>query len=117
MLALLLAEGHPIKLREAVKAFECAGFASEAAQARARLSEVASAVLAACMAERDYNRLTEAILAAEAEGISCADARTQLEALLVNGFTSLSLDPSSLPVLFVLWIYSDASFMIRLHQR
>ncbi len=34
------------------------------------------------MAEGDYNRLAEAILAAEAEGISCADARTQLEALV-----------------------------------
>ena len=90
MLALLLAEGHPIKLREAVKAFECAGFASEAAQARARLPDVASAFLAARMAESDYTRLTGAILAAEAEGISCADARTQLEAL-VRGFTSLYL--------------------------
>ena len=82
MLALLLAEGHPIKLREAVKAFECAGFASEAAQARARLPEVASAFLTARIAEGDYNRLAEAILAAEAEGISCADARTQLERLV-----------------------------------
>ena len=86
----MLAEGHPIKLREAVKAFECAGFASEAAQARARLPDVASAFLASRMAERDYTRLIEAILAAEAEGISCADARTQLEAL-VRGFTSLNL--------------------------
>ena len=82
MLALLLAEGHPIKLREAVKAFECAGFASEAAQARAQLPEIASAFLASRMAESNYNRLAEAILAAEAEGISCADARTQLEALV-----------------------------------
>jgi len=93
----LLAEGHPIKLREAVKAFECAGLASEAAQARARLPEVASAFLAACMAERDYNRLTEAILAAEAEGISCADARTQLEAL-VRG--PLSLFPHSYTIIY-----------------
>ena len=88
MLASLLAEGHPIKLREAVKAFECAGFASEAAQARAKLPKVASAFLAACMAESDYNHLTEAILAAEAEGISCADARTQLEALVGPYFSS-----------------------------
>jgi len=65
-----------------VKAFECAGFASEAAQARAQLPEVASAFLAARMAESNYNRLAEAILAAEAEGISCADARTQLKALV-----------------------------------
>ena len=78
----LLSEGHPIKLREAVKEFECAGFASEAAQARARLPEVASAFLASRMAEGNYNRLAEAILAAEAEGISCADARTQLEGLV-----------------------------------
>ena len=82
MLALLLAEGHPNKLREAVKAFECAGFASEAAQARAQLPEVAFAFLVDRMAEGNYNRLAEAILAAEAEGISCADARTQLEALV-----------------------------------
>ena len=75
------AEGHPIKLREAVKAFECAGFAAEAAQARARLPGVASAFLAARMSEDDYSRLAGAILAAEAEGISCADARTQLEGL------------------------------------
>ena len=69
-------------MREAVKAFECAGFASEAAQARARLPDVASAFLAARMAEGDNTRLTEAILAAEAEGISCAEARQLLERLV-----------------------------------
>ena len=81
---MLLAEGHPIKLREAAKAFECAGLASEAAQARARLPEVASAWLAARMAEGDYTRLAEAVLAAEAEGISCADARAQLQQLVIT---------------------------------
>ena len=79
----LLSECHPIKLREAAKAFECAGLASEAAQARVRLPEVASAWLAARMAEGDYTRLAEAVLAAEAEGISCADARAQLERLVI----------------------------------
>ena len=83
MLTLLLAEAHHIKLREVVKAFECAGLASEAAQARARLPEVASAWLAARMAEGDYTRLAEAVLAAEAEGISCADARAQLQRLVI----------------------------------
>ena len=78
----MLSECHPIKLREAAKAFECAGLASEAAQARARLPEVASAWLAARMAEGDYTRLAEAVLAAEAEGISCADARALLQQLV-----------------------------------
>ena len=97
----MLAEGHPIKLREAVKAFECAGFASEAAQARAQLPEVAYAYLVDRTAESDYNRLAEAILVAEAEGISCTDARTQLEAL-VRGFTSLNLVTSLLHPYYLL---------------
>ena len=82
VLSMLLAEGHPMQLREAAKAFECAGLASEAAQVRARLPEVTSAWLAARMAEGDYTRLAEAVLAAEAEGISCADARAQLQRLV-----------------------------------
>ena len=87
----MLSECHPIKLREAAKAFECAGLASEAAQARARLPEVASAWLAARMAEGDYTRLAEAVLAAEAEGISCADARAQLQRLVRPSFLPLFL--------------------------
>ena len=89
---MLLAEGHPIKLREAAKAFECAGLASEAAQARARLPEVASAWLAARMAEGDYTRLAEAVLAAEAEGISCADARAQLKGLVRISISPLDFE-------------------------
>ena len=104
-----------MKLREAVKAFECAGLAPEAAQARARLPDVASAFLASRMAEGDYNRLAEAILAAEAEGISCTDARTQLEALVgpyLSSLLFLSLHSRLHPYLFFVGFIRRPAFFI-----
>ncbi len=88
MLELRLSEGHPAKLRELLSAFEAAGFASEAAEARARLPQVAEAFLAARLAEGDYLGLREAVIAAEAEGLSCDGPREEL--LKLVRITSLS---------------------------
>ena len=76
----------PGKLREVLRQYEAAGFASEAAEARARLPQVASSYLAARLAEGDMQRLHEAIFEAEAEGLSAqaAEARAQLPRLVHN---------------------------------
>ena len=77
--------GHPARLREAIQVFEASGFAAEAQEARAQLPQVASAYLAARLAEGDMPHLHEAIFEAEAEGLSdqAAETRAQLP-LLVN---------------------------------
>jgi len=82
--AMLLSEGHPTRLREAMVVFEAAGFAAEAQEARAKLPQVASAYLTARLAEGDMTRLHEAIFEAEAEGLSeqAAEARAQLPQLV-----------------------------------
>lgn len=65
-------------------AFETTGvFVSEVAEARVRLPEVAAAFLAARIAEGDYQRLVEAVVAAEAEDIACAEAVRELERLVI----------------------------------
>ena len=86
-LAAVLSEGHPARLREAMRVFEAASFAAEAQEARSHLTKVASAYLAARLAEGDMLRLHEAIFEAEAEGLfdQAAEARAQLPQL-VNCF-------------------------------
>ena len=87
-LAACLSEGHPARLREAMRVFEAAGFQSEAQEARAQLPQVASAYLTARLADAppDILLLLEAIFEAEAEGLSAqaAEARTQLPRLVHN---------------------------------
>ena len=82
--AAFLSEGHPARLREAMREFEAAGFAAEAQEARARLPQVASAYLTARLTEGDMTQLHEAIFEAEAEGLSeqAAEARAQLPRLV-----------------------------------
>jgi hypothetical protein len=80
-----LALGHPTRLREAMRVFEAAGF-KEAQEARAQLPQVASAYLAARLADTPLYipSLVEAILEAQAEGLSsqAAEARAQLPQLV-----------------------------------
>ena len=85
MVQVISERGHPARLREAMQVFEAAGFAAEAQEARAQLPQVASAYLAARLAEGDMPHLHEAIFEAEAAGLSdqAAEARAQLP-LLVN---------------------------------
>ena len=99
--------GHPAKLREALRQYETAGFESEAAEARARLPQVASAYLSSRLAEGDMKHLHEAIVEAEYEGLSeqAAEARTQLPRLVQTTFNEqlLLINPMS-------YYYSNASF-------
>ena len=79
-LAACLARGHPTRLREAMLVFEAAGF-KEAQEARAQLPQVASADLAARLADAPpyIPSLVEAISEAEAEGLEQVnEARSQL---------------------------------------
>jgi len=80
-----LALGHPTRLREAMRVFEAAGFAKEAQEARAQLPQVASAYLAARLADAPPNipLLVEAISEAQAEGLEqAAEARATLSRLV-----------------------------------
>ena len=79
-----LAEGHPTRLRDAMRVFEAMGFAAEAQEARARLPRVASAYLTALLSEGDIPLLLEAIFEAEVEGLSvqAAEAQAQLPRLV-----------------------------------
>jgi len=110
-LAACLIEGHPMRLREAMKDFEAAGFAAEAQEARAKLPQVASAYLTARLAEGDMTRLHEAIFEAEAEGLSdqAAEARAQLPQLVyIAPFTNFAfvLSMSYLTTISIR-VYSD----------
>ena len=83
-LAACLARGHPTRLREAMRVFEAAGF-KEAQEARAQLPQVASAYLAARLADAPpyIPSLVEAISEAEAEGLEqVTEARAQLPRLV-----------------------------------
>ncbi len=66
--------------RVALQVFEAMGLTTQAQEIRKQLSQVASAFLAARLAEGDMPRLHEAIIEAEAEGLSeqVAEARAKL---------------------------------------
>ena len=79
-----LALGHPTRLREAMIVFEATGF-KEAQEARARLPQVASAYLAARLADAPPNipSLAEAVMEAEFEGLEqVTEARATLSRLV-----------------------------------
>ena len=87
LLASRVAEGHPARLREVLLVFEAAGTHTiQAREARAQLTEMTLAHLKARLADPslDIPQLVEAILEAEAEGLSdkATEARTQLPRLV-----------------------------------
>jgi len=102
ILAACLARGHPTRLREAMRVFEAAGFAKEAQEARLQLPQVASAYLAARLADAPPNMplVIEAIAEAEAEGLDeVKQARAQLPRLVQAPILSHSPSPPPSPPL------------------
>ena len=107
LLASRVTEGHPARVREVLLVFEAAGaFTSQAEEARASLSQVASAYLAARLADASPNvpLLVEAIFEAEAESLSeqAAEARAQLPQLVTVSLHPLSTVSLLNPHLFLL---------------
>ena len=117
LLASRVAEGHPARVREVLLLFEAAGaFAAQAAEARALLPERARTFLAARLADAapDIPLLVEAIIEAEAEGLSAqaAEARAQLPQLV-------SLTPClHLPTIYSSLLLSFAAclFILFVHE-
>jgi len=88
-----VAEGHPARLRESLLLCDAMGaLKAQAQEARAQMPQVASAYLAARLADSppDLSSLVEAISVAEAEGLTslAAEARAQLPRLMDDLFAS-----------------------------